>query len=81
MHLNKGELPSVDGFRSLTMHDANYFFVSNPINRYIVSQRNKLKANADADGSVDRCIQKEPAPKDNFILMMRLRIRVSITRA
>jgi hypothetical protein len=77
----KGELPPVDGFRSLTMHDANYFFVSNPINRYTVRQRNKLKANA--DGSVDLYIQNEslgkyneqkwlPASKGNFILMMRL---------
>ena len=81
MHFNKGELPPVDGFWSLTMYDANYFFVPNPINRYTVSQRNKLKANA--DGSVDLYIQNEspgkdkeqnwlPAPKDQFILMMRL---------
>jgi hypothetical protein len=81
LHFNKGELPPVDGFWSLTMYDANYFFVPNPINRYTVSQRNKLKANA--DGSVDLYIQNEspgkdkeqnwlPAPKDQFILMMRL---------
>jgi hypothetical protein len=81
MHFNKGELPPVDGFWSLTMYDASYFFVPNPLNRYTVSQRNKLKANA--DGSVDLYIQNEspgkdkeqnwlPAPKDKFILMMRL---------
>jgi hypothetical protein len=81
LHFNKGELPPVDGFWSLTMYDANYFFVPNPINRYTVSQRNKLKANA--DGSVDLYVQNEspgkykeenwlPAPKDQFILMMRL---------
>ncbi len=81
LHFNKGELPPVDGFWSLTMYDANYFFVPNPINRYTVSQRNKLKANA--DGSVDLYIQNQspgknkeqnwlPAPKDRFILMMRL---------
>jgi hypothetical protein len=81
MHFNKGELPPVDGFWSLTMYDANYFFVPNPINRYTVSQRNKLKANP--DGSVDIYVQNEspgkdkeqnwlPAPKDQFILMMRL---------
>ena len=81
LHFNKGELPPVDGFWSLTMYDANYFFVPNPINRYTVSQRNKLKANA--DGSVDLYVQNEspgkgkeenwlPAPKDAFILMMRL---------
>ncbi len=81
MHFNKGELPPVDGFWSLTMYDANYFFVPNPLNRYTVSQRNKLATNA--DGSVDLYIQNEspgkakeqnwlPAPKDKFILMMRL---------
>jgi len=81
IHFNKGELPPVDGFWSLTMYDASYFFVPNPINRYTVSQRNKFKVNA--DGSVDIYVQNEspgkakeqnwlPAPKDQFILMMRL---------
>jgi len=81
LHFNKGELPPVDGFWSLTMYDADYFFVPNPVNRYTVSQRNKLKANA--DGSVDLYVQNEspgrdkeqnwlPAPKNEFILMMRL---------
>jgi hypothetical protein len=81
MHFKKGEMPPVDGFWSLTMYDASYFFVPNAINRYTVSQRNKLKPNA--DGSVDLYIQNEspgkakeenwlPAPKDTFILMMRL---------
>lgn len=81
MHFKNGEMPPVDGFWSLTMYDASYFFVPNAINRYTVSQRNKLKANP--DGSVDLYIQNEspgkakeenwlPAPKDKFILMMRL---------
>ncbi|MGO9767665.1 MAG: DUF1254 domain-containing protein [Myxococcaceae bacterium] len=81
MHFKKGEMPPVAGFWSLTMYDASYFFVPNAINRYTVSQRNKLKANP--DGSVDLYIQNEapgkakeenwlPAPKDAFILMLRL---------
>ena len=81
LHFNKGELPPVDGFWSLTMYDADYFFVPNPLNRYTVSQRNKFKSNA--DGSVDLYVQNEspgkdkeqnwlPAPKDQFVLMMRL---------
>ena len=81
MHFNKGAMPPVDGFWSLTMYDAAYFFVPNSINRYTLSQRNKFKTNP--DGSVDLYIQNEspgkakeanwlPAPKDAFILMLRL---------
>jgi hypothetical protein len=81
MRFEKGHLPPVDGFWSLTMYDKDYFFVDNALNRYTLSARNKLKANA--DGSVDLYIQHEspgkdkegnwlPAPKDEFILMMRL---------
>lgn len=81
MHFNKGELPPVNGFWSLTMYDKDYFFVPNPINRQSISARQDLKPNA--DGSVDLYIQNEspgpdkesnwlPAPKDKFILMMRL---------
>jgi hypothetical protein len=77
----KGQLPPVRGFWSITMYDAEYFFVANPLNRYSISPRQDLKANA--DGSVDIYIQNEspgqdkesnwlPAPKDKFILMMRL---------
>ncbi|MEI6085730.1 MAG: DUF1254 domain-containing protein, partial [Verrucomicrobiota bacterium] len=81
MHFGKGELPPADGFWSLTMYDKDYFFVKNPINRQSISARQNLKPNA--DGSVDLYIQNEspgadkesnwlPAPKDKFILMMRL---------
>ena len=81
MHFEKGKLPPVNGFWSLTMYDAEYFFVDNPLNRYTLSQRNALKTNP--DGSVDLYIQHEspgkdkesnwlPAPADQFILMMRL---------
>jgi hypothetical protein len=81
MHFPKGQLPPVDGFWSLTMYNGDYFFVDNPLNRYTLSARNDLKANA--DGSVDLYLQHEnpgperesnwlPAPKDKFILMLRL---------
>jgi hypothetical protein len=63
------------------MYDAGYFFVDNPLNRYTLSLRDKLKTNP--DGSVDLYIQHEspgadkesnwlPAPADRFILMMRM---------
>ncbi|HSI39867.1 MAG TPA: DUF1254 domain-containing protein [Xanthobacteraceae bacterium] len=81
MTFKKGLTPPVNGFWSLTMYDENYFFVANPLNRYSISPRQPLKANA--DGSVDLLIQNEspgadkesnwlPAPKGKFILMMRL---------
>ncbi len=81
MHFPKGHLPPAQGFWSITMYDANYFFVANPINRYSISARQNLKANA--DGSVDLYIQNQspgadkesnwlPAPAGKFVLMMRL---------
>jgi hypothetical protein len=81
MHFDKGKLPPVNGFWSLTMYNAQYFFVDNPLNRYNLSARNKLKQNA--DGSVDLYLQHEnpgkdkqsnwlPAPADKFILMLRM---------
>ena len=81
MHFNKGEMPPVDGFWSLTMYNGEYFFVENPLNRYNVSSRSKFKTNS--DGSVDIYIQNEspgkekeanwlPAPKDKFVLMLRM---------
>ncbi len=81
VHFPKGELPPANAFWSITMYDKDYFFVPNPINRYTVSSRNRFKANA--DGSIDLYVQNEspgkdkeqnwlPAPKDEFVLMMRL---------
>ena len=81
MHFGKGQLPPAEGFWSLTMYNGEYFFVANPLNRYSISARQNLKANA--DGSVDLYIQNQspgvdkesnwlPAPKDKFILMLRL---------
>jgi hypothetical protein len=81
MHFDKGKLPPVNGFWSLTMYDAGYFFVDNTLNRYTLSARNKLKHNT--DGSVDVYLQHEnpgrkkesnwlPAPADKFVLMLRL---------
>jgi hypothetical protein len=81
VHFPKGQTPPVDAFWSITMYDANYFFVANPLNKYTVSPRDALKFNA--DGSLDLYIQHEspgkereanwlPAPSGKFILMMRL---------
>ena len=81
MHVDKGQFPPVNGFWSLTMYDANYFFVPNALNRYTLSARNKFVTNA--DGSVDLYLQADspgkakeanwlPAPKAKFIPMFRL---------
>ncbi|MCC6211254.1 MAG: DUF1254 domain-containing protein [Burkholderiales bacterium] len=81
MRFEKGQLPPAEGFWSLTMYDAAYFFVDNPLNRYNVSSRSKFKPNK--DGSIDLYIQNEspgkdkeanwlPAPKEEFILMLRM---------
>jgi hypothetical protein len=81
MHFEKGKLPPVNGFWSLTMYDAQYFFVDNPLNRYSISERDDLKAND--DGSIDLYIQHDspgpdkesnwlPAPSGKFIVMLRM---------
>lgn len=81
MHFAKDQIPPVNGFWSLTMYDANYFFVANPLNRYTLSSRFDFKYNP--DGSLDFYIQKDspgkdkesnwlPAPAGNFNLMLRL---------
>jgi hypothetical protein len=81
MHFDKGQLPPVKGFWSITMYDSDFFFVENPLDRYSISPRQDLKTNA--DGSVDLYVQHDspgadkesnwlPAPKDKFILMLRM---------
>ena len=81
LHFDNGQMPPANGFWSVTMYNAEYFFVDNPLNRYTLSARNKLKKNA--DGSVDLYLQHDnpgkdkesnwlPAAPDKFILMMRL---------
>ncbi len=57
VHFGKDELPPAEGFWSITMYDANYFFVANPINRYSISARQNLKRND--DGTVDLYVQKD----------------------
>ena len=81
IHFDKGQTPPAKAFWSLTMYDAHYFFVENPLKRYTLSSRSRFKPNR--DGSVDLYLQNEspgkdkeanwlPAPKGKFILMLRL---------
>ena len=81
MHFEKGQMPPVKGFWSLTMYDPDFFFIPNPIDRYSLSQRDTFVTNE--DGSVDLYLQAEspgpgkeanwlPAPKGKFVPMLRL---------
>ena len=81
MRFEKGQMPPVKGFWSLTMYDPEFFFVPNPIDRYSLSQRDTFVTNE--DGSVDLYLQAEspgpdkeanwlPAPEGKFIPMLRL---------
>jgi hypothetical protein len=77
----KDHLPPVEAFWSITLYDSKQFFVQNPINRYAIGDRDKLKF--DADGSLTLYVQQQspgadkesnwlPAPNGNFNLFMRL---------
>ena len=81
LHFDKGKLPPIKGFWSLTMYDSKQALVKNPINRYAIGDRNKMKLNA--DGSLDIYIQHEspgkdkesnwlPSPEGEFNLALRL---------
>ncbi|MCK6460162.1 MAG: DUF1254 domain-containing protein [Planctomycetes bacterium] len=81
IRFEKGHMPPVNGFWSLTMYDADYFFVANRLSRYTLSARNAFRT--EPDGSVELYIQREspgadkeanwlPAPAGPFHLMLRL---------
>jgi hypothetical protein len=61
VHFDKGQMPPAEAFWSLTMYNAGYFFVDNPLNRYTLSSRNKFVPNA--DGSVDLYLQADSPGK------------------
>ena len=79
----KGLTPPVNAFWSITMYeiDKGWWFVPNPLNKFTVSMRNNPKFNP--DGSLTLYFQNEspgkdlepnwlPAPKGEFIAMMRM---------
>lgn len=81
IHFNKGSIPPVNAFWSLTMYNEKHFFVPNSINRYAIGSKDHLKLNE--DGSLNIYIQNEspskdkesnwlPAPKGDFNLILRL---------
>jgi len=81
MRFPKGMSPPVNAFWSITLYNTRQFFYDNPLNKYTVSARNKVKYNA--DGSFNVYIQHAspgaalqenwlPAPADKFTMIMRL---------
>jgi hypothetical protein len=82
VHFAKGQFPPVRAFWSLTMYDERQFFTANPIDRFAIGDRDKLKLNA--DGSLTLYVQREspgadkesnwlPAPKQGgFSMNLRL---------
>jgi hypothetical protein len=80
-HFAAGELPPADAFWSITMYDEHGFQAANPINRFVIGDRDRLAYNN--DGSLDIYIQhtspgagKEanwlPAPAGSLGITMRL---------
>jgi hypothetical protein len=80
MRFPKGGLPEVRAFWSITLYDARHNLVANPLKRYAIGDRDKLKFNA--DGSLDIYIQNQspgagnesnwlPAPTGEFNLVLR----------
>jgi hypothetical protein len=79
-----GQLPPVDAFWSVTMYEMpSSLLVANPINRYLLNSPMLPKFKKDADGGLTLLIQNEspgqdkeanwlPAPRDPFVLIMRL---------
>jgi hypothetical protein len=80
IRFEKGGQPEVKAFWSVTMYDANYNLVANPINRYSLGDRVGMKTAE--DGSLTIYVQKDspgpdkeanwlPAPEGRFFLIMR----------
>lgn len=82
LHFTKDQIPPVRAFWSLTMYNEQQFFTANPIDRFAIGDRDKLKFGP--DGSLTLYIQREspgaelesnwlPAPKSGtFTMNLRL---------
>jgi hypothetical protein len=81
LHFDKANMPPAEVFWSVTLYTDEFFYFTNPLKRYALGDRDKLKFNA--DGSLDIFVQEEkpdpdkesnwlPAPPDGFLLIMRI---------
>jgi hypothetical protein len=79
LHFPRGQLPPARASWSITLRDGQRALVANPLNRYAISSREKLRHNQ--DGSVDLVIQRAspgtgqeanwlPAPPGPFTLTL-----------
>lgn len=62
MHFDASNLPPVQAFWSVTAYDKDGYFIANPINRYAIGDRDRLKFNP--DGSLDLYIQGPSSSPD-----------------
>jgi hypothetical protein len=80
MHFPAGGLPEVKAFWSITLYDVRHNLVANPLKRYALGDRDKLRINT--DGSLDVYVQNQspgkdkeanwlPAPAEEFNLVLR----------
>jgi len=80
VHFQKGGLPPARAFWSVTLYDSRHNLVANPIKRYSIGDRDKVKFNG--DGSLDIYVQQSspgpdkeanwlPSPPEDFNLVMR----------
>jgi hypothetical protein len=81
LQFGKDKLPPVHAFWSVTLYDAEGYLWKNPLKRYALGDRDKLRYNQ--DGSLDIYIQHDtpskdretnwlPSPLDTFTLTLRL---------
>ena len=68
LHFAKGSLPPVHAFWSITAYGPDDFFVSNPLQRFALGDRDPLQFNP--DGSLDLLLQAQPpeaAQRSNWL--------------
>ncbi len=81
MRFAPGQTPPARAFWSLTMYDADHYFVDNPLDRYAIGDRDQLAFGA--DGSLELLLQHDspgaeresnwlPAPDGPFNLILRI---------
>lgn len=77
-----GQVPKADSFWAVTVYDAKYDLVANPIGRYSLGSHDQASFKPDADGSYTMYLQAEapapdkmanwlPVPKGPFSLFLR----------